>query len=74
MLCGDAARMFLSCEPTPYLDKYIVSGNNRIYSVNYSPLVKYKDDNKFEIFKTHLLNWYNGINSNLYPNYEIIVI
>ena len=74
MLCGDAARMFLSCEPTPYLNKYIISKKDRVYSVNYSPLTKYKDDAKFEVFKTHLVNWYNSINSNLYPNYEIVVI
>ena len=46
----------------------------RVYSVSYSPLVKYIDDNKFEIFKSHLLKWYYSVNNKTYNEYEILRI
>ena len=71
LLLGDAGRRFLNCDIKPYLKTIIISSNNRKYFVNYSPLVKYTDSNKFETFKENLIDWYIDSLYNEYPNYEI---
>lgn len=58
MLLGNAARKFLNCDIKSQLGIHIISPNNRIYSVNYSPLVKYTNEELFEIFKHYLISWY----------------
>ena len=75
MLCGDAARRMLHIDDLkPYLDTVICENKTRRrYFVNYSPLVKYTNDEHFEIFKSHLLKYYNSIISKLY-DYEIMII
>ena len=72
LLLGEAGRRFFTCDINQYLDTIIISSNNRRYCVNYSPLVKYIDDNKFEIFKSHLLKWYHSVNNKTYNGYEIL--
>ena len=74
LLLGEAGRRFLACDINQYLDTIIISSNNRRYCVNYSPLIKYIDDNKFEVFKNHLLKWYNSVNNKIYNGYEILRI
>jgi hypothetical protein len=56
MLCGDAARRFLNIDDiASYLNTVIFDNKNlRAYFVNYNPLVKYKDADKFELFKKYL--------------------
>lgn len=71
MLLGEAGRRFLSCDINSYLDTILVSKNNRRYVVNYSPLIKYTDENKFEVFKSHLLKWYNAVTKRYYEGYEV---
>ena len=73
LLLGTAARRFLNCNITEYLDTVMVSPNGRKYFVNYSPLVKYNDNKLFEIFKHNLLKWNNYINNNTF-NYNIRLI
>ena len=75
MLCGDAARRMLHIDDLkPYLDTVICENKTRRrYFINYSPLVKYTNDEHFEIFKSHLLKYYNSITSKLY-DYEIKII
>lgn len=57
------------------LDKVYVtaSGNNRKYFVNYNPLIKYIDDNKFETFEHYLIKWYQSV-THRYYDYEIQLI
>lgn len=74
LLLGEAGRRFFTCDINQYLDTVIISSNNRRYCVNYSPLIKYIDDNKFKIFKSHLLKWYNSVNNKYYNGYEILRI
>lgn len=74
LLLGEAGRRFFTCDINQYLDTIIISSNNRRYCVNYSPLIKYIDDNKFKIFKSHLLKWYNSVNNKCYNGYEILRI
>lgn len=69
LLLGDAGRRFLNCNITENLDTLIISSNNKFYNVNYSPLIKYKDENKYEIFKTYLIKWYNWCRVQI-PNYD----
>lgn len=57
LLLGEAARRFLHCDITENLDTVMISPNNRFYNVNYSPLIKYVDENKFETFKHYLCKW-----------------
>ena len=75
MLCGDAARRMLHIDDLkPYLDTVICENKTRRrYFVNYSPLVKYTNDEHFEVFKSHLLKYYNSITSKMY-DYEIMII
>lgn len=72
LLLGDAGRRFFKCELTKYLDTIIISPNHRRYVVNYAPFIKYIDDNKFDIFKNHLLKWYNSSLNNDFTNYEVL--
>lgn len=72
LLLGEAARRFLNCDISLYLNHIMVSPNNRLYGVNYSPLIKFIDDNNFEIFKNHLLKWYNASINNNFNEYEIL--
>ena len=58
MILGEAARKFVHCDIKDYLGFPIISSNNRIYHVNYSPLVKYTNEELFETFKHYLLKWY----------------
>lgn len=59
LLLGDAGRRFLNCDITENLNTLMVSANNKFYNINYSPLIKYKNNEKFFIFETYLIRWYN---------------
>ncbi len=74
MLLGSAGRRFLNCNISDYFDTIFVSINNRRYWVNYSPLINYTDSNKYEIFKSNLIRWYNSIKNNDFSNYKIFNI
>lgn len=65
LLLGDAGRRFLHCDITELLDTLMISSNNRFYNINYSPLIKYKDNEKFFIFETYLIRWYNWCKSQI---------
>jgi len=75
MLCGDAARRVLNIDDLkPYLNTVICDNKTRRrYFVNYSPLVKYTSDEHFEVFKSHLIKYYNSIVNKMY-NYDIMTI
>ena len=75
MLCGDAARRMLNIDDLrPYLDTAICENKTRRrYFVNYSPLVKYTNDEHFEVFKSHLVKYYNSIMTKMY-DYDIMII
>ena len=72
LLCT-AARRFLNCNITEYLDTIMISPNGRKYFVNYSPLVKYSDDKLFETFKEKLIHWYKCVSNGIF-NYNFITI
>lgn len=74
MLLGSAGRRFLNCNISDYFDTIFVSVNNRRYWVNYSPLINYTDSDKYEIFKSNLIRWYNSIKNNDFSNYKILNI
>lgn len=74
MLLGSAGRRFLNCNISDYFDTIFVSVNNRRYWVNYSPLINYTDSDKYEIFKSNLIRWYNSIKNNDFTNYKIFNI
>lgn len=73
LLLGTAARRFLNCNITEYLDTIMVSPNGRKYFVNYSPLIKYSDDKLFETFKEKLIHWYKCVSNGIF-NYNFITI
>lgn len=58
LLLGDAGRRFLQIDIKNNLENVIISPNNRFYNVNYSPLIKYIDKEKFDVFKSYLRKWY----------------
>ena len=74
MLLGSAGRRFLNCNISDYFDTIFISVNNRRYWVNYSPLISYTDSNKYEIFKSNLIRWYNSIKNNDFTNYKFLNI
>lgn len=74
MLLGSAGRRFLNCNISDYFDTIFISVNNRRYWVNYSPLINYTDSNKYEIFKSNLIRWYNSIKNNDFTNYKFLNI
>lgn len=74
MLLGNAGRRFLNCNISDYFDTIFISVNNRRYWVNYSPLINYTDSDKYEIFKSNLIRWYNSIKNNDFTNYKILNI
>lgn len=74
MLLGSAGRRFLNCNISDYFDTIFVSVNNRRYWVNYSPLINYTDSDKYEIFKSNFIRWYNSIKNNDFTNYKILNI
>lgn len=74
MLCGLAANRFLCCSITPYFNTVMVSKNNRRYVVNYSPLIKYIDTNKYNDFVMYLERWFNSSVTNNFDNYETMYL
>ena len=72
LLLGDAGRRFLNCDITENLNTLMVSPNNKFYNINYSPLIKYKDNEKFFIFETYLIRWYNWCKSQI-STYDKII-
>ena len=72
LLLGDAAKRFFNCNVSDYIDTIIISRNNRIYNVNYSPFIIYTNKDKYEIFKRYLLKWYNSISNNDFTQYKIL--
>ena len=73
LLLGTAARRFLKCNITEYLDTIMISSNNRRYFVNYSPLVKYADEKLYNIFKEKLIHWYQCVNTGMF-DYNLIIL
>lgn len=69
LLLGDAGRKFLNCDIKNNLDTLVISKNRRLYNVNYSPLIKYVDEDKFEVFKTYLIRWWHCSSNSIYYNY-----
>lgn len=75
MLCGDAARRLLKIDDIKtYLDTVICDNRTKTrYFVNYSPLVKYTNDKLFDVFKNHLIKYYNSIVTKMY-DYDIMFV
>lgn len=69
LLLGEAAHKFLNCDISKYLDTLLVSKNRRCYNVNYSPLIKYINEEKFGIFTYYLRKWRNWSKDKQY-NYK----
>lgn len=74
LLLGDAGRRFLNCDITENLDTLIVSSNRKFYNINYSPLIKYKDNEKFFMFETYLIKWYNWCKSQISVYDKVVAI
>lgn len=74
LVTGSAVSRFLICSIHEYLNNYFVSKNNIRYFVNYSPLIKFNDEHKFETFKNHLEKWIVAVKYNYFNNYEKIML
>lgn len=71
MLLGISSELFGFQSITEHINKlYLV--NSRVYSVCYSPLIKFIDNVKFEVFKDCLSRWINSNKYNNYNGYEVI--
>ena len=72
LLLGDAGRRFLNCDIFDNLNNLIISSNNRFYNINYSPLIKYMNEEKFAIFETYLRKWYSCCITQNFNCYDVI--
>lgn len=72
LFLGDAGRRFLNCDIKDNLDVLMISSNDRFYNINYSPLIKYIDEDKFETFKEYLTKWYSWCKTR-YFNYKQVI-
>ena len=72
LLLGDAARRFLRCDIKDNLETLVISQNKRLYNVNYSPLIKYVNEEKFDVFCGYLRKWYSCV-KHKYFNYDNII-
>lgn len=76
-LLGEVSSIFFNCNMSinDNLNNIFISRKNkRIYGVNYSPLIKYKDDDKFELFKNHLTKWFKSVNERDFSQYKHFII
>lgn len=74
MLLGDAGRRFINCYITENLDNLMISKNGKFYNVNYSPLIKYINEEKYETFKIYLKKWYRNCNEIIKDYSKIIYL
>ena len=72
MLCGSAVDRFLHSSIHSLINSIVISNNNRKYYSNYSPLIKYVDENKFEIFVSKVDDFLYSTSNNDYSKYNII--
>ena len=72
MLCGSAVNRFLHKSVKDLLDTIIVSSNNKLYYSNYSPLIKYVDKDKYDIFIHKLNEFIISSTYNDYGSYNMI--
>lgn len=72
MLCGSAVERFLHGSIYRLIDSIVVSGNNRRYYSNYSPLIKYVDENKFKTFVQKVDDFLYSATNNDYSKYDIV--
>lgn len=74
LLLGDAGRRFLQCDIKDNLETVFISPNQRLYNVNYSPLIKYVDKEKFDTFKGYLRKWYCSCQTRYFPYEKYIYL
>lgn len=76
LLLGRASELINVDNIGDNINKIFIGNNTELrgYSVNYSPFIKYIDEDKFEVFKEHLIKWYNANKYNNYNGYEINVV
>lgn len=72
MLCGSAVERFLHGSIYRLIDSIVVSGNNRRYYSNYSPLIKYVDESKFKTFVEKVDDFLYSASNNDYSKYDIV--
>jgi hypothetical protein len=72
MLCGSSVERFLHGSIYRLIDSIVVSGNNRRYYSNYSPLIKYVDESKFKTFVEKVDDFLYSATNNDYSKYDIV--
>lgn len=74
LLLGESVTRMLDVTITDNLNNVFVTKDNRMYFVNYSPLIKFIDTNKYNIFVENLGKWINAISNKNFSNYNIIKV
>lgn len=69
MLMGESAKRIMGNSVLSYLDTIFISGNHRFF-INYSPLIKYTDEVKFDVFKNNLSKWFIASTNYSYGEYK----
>lgn len=73
MLLGEAGKKFLNCNIKGYTNHVFISQHKRNYFINYSPLVKYTNEQLYEEFKTNIIKWFNSCITGVY-DYQIQIV
>lgn len=75
LVCGNAWERMFHRSVVADFDKAVYSPRNRrVYIGNYNPLIKYIDDNKFEVFKNRFIEWLNYPNDYSYEKYDLLYL
>lgn len=78
LLLGDSVRYVLGCNIQTHLNELFISQHQtytgiitRRYGVNYSPLVSYIDEDRFDQFQKYLKKWYYSSKAKDYRGYKL---
>lgn len=71
LLLGESVKLVMNINIKDNINSVFV-GCNRVWNVNYSPLVKYTNEDLFKHFKYFLNKWYNSTINNNYPYKQLL--
>lgn len=75
LLLGDAVKyLFDNCNIKDYVDKAIITNNNRRYVFNYSPFTKFTNEDLYNEFRNNITKWYDIVSLNRLNTYTYIHI
>jgi hypothetical protein len=72
MLLGNVGRWLFGYDCKLKHDTCYITKNNKRYVINYNPLIKHYDKDKFAEFKDNIIKWYNAASNKDYTLYKCV--